>query len=289
MQKFWNRLTGKKKEEPVRPVISDVKTAPLTADQLNAVSIQNSPKLQPPQLMVGIGQSIGKLRDHNEDSLFVLNATISGEKEGDPFGIFIIADGMGGHQHGEAASDAAARAMANYLVNKLDQPLFGLHPEVQSEPLQDILQAGVQEAQESVIRKAPGGGTTLTAALLVGEQVTFAHVGDSRAYLFFPDGRVQQATRDHSLVWRLQELGQITEEEAAVHPQRNVLYRAVGQGDPFEPDILTHPFPRPGWLMMCSDGLWGQVAEHEMLRIILSAPNPNTACQQLVAAANDAG
>jgi PPM family protein phosphatase len=284
VQKFWDKLFGKKK-----PVISDVKTAPLTEDQLKAVSIQTTPKLQPPQLIFGCGQSIGKQREHNEDTIFTLNASVSGDKEAIPFAICIVADGMGGHQHGEIASNAAAKAMASYLVRKLFQPFFGVHPEVFSESLQELLQGGVQEAQQAVVRQAPGGGTTLTAAFILGEQVTFAHVGDSRAYFLFPDGRIQQVTRDHSLVWRLQELGQITEKEAAVHPQRNVLYRAIGQGDPFEPDISTLPFPRPGYLMMCSDGLWGVLPEQEIFRIIHTAQDPVLACQQLVDAANDAG
>jgi PPM family protein phosphatase len=284
VQKFWDKLFGKKK-----PILSDVKTAPLTEDQLRAVTIQNTPKLQPPQLIFGSGQSIGKQRDHNEDTILTLSASVAGEKEAVPFGIFIIADGMGGHQHGEVASNAAAKAMASHLVRKLYQPIFGLHPEALGESLQEILQGGVQEAQQAVLKQAPGGGTTLTAAFIMGEQTTIAHVGDSRAYFLYPDGRIQQITRDHSLVWRLQELGQITEAEASVHPQRNVLYRAIGQGDPFEPDISTQPFPRPGYLMMCSDGLWGVVPEQEIFRIIHSAPSPTEACQQLVEAANDAG
>ena len=284
MQTFFKKLFHKEK-----PILSDVKTAPLTEDQLKAVSIKAAPKLHPPQLLTGFGQSIGRVREHNEDSVFVLNASLSGEKEGAPFGIFIIADGMGGHQHGEVASNTAIRAMAGCLVRKLYQPFFGLVPDDQGESLHEIMQAGVQEAQQAVVRQVPGGGTTLTAAVVLGEQLTLAHVGDSRAYFLHPDGRVQQITRDHSLVWRLQELGQITEKEALVHPQRNVLYRAIGQGDPFEPDVATMPFPRPGTLMMCSDGLWGLVQEEEIFRIVHTAASPAIACQQLIDAANAEG
>ncbi len=100
---------------------------------------------------------------------------------------------------------------------------------------------------------------------------------------------MQAVTKDHSLVGRLIELGQITEEEAAVHPQRNVLYRALGQSEPFEPDLDIQTFPRPGHLMICSDGLWGVVPEEEMRRIIMNSPSLPDACQQLTAAANDAG
>jgi protein phosphatase len=148
---------------------------------------------------------------------------------------------------------------------------------------------GVHEAQQAVIKLAPGGGTTLTAAFVMGDQVTIAHVGDSRAYFLYPDGRMQSITRDHSLVRRLQELGQITEKEAAVHPQRNVLYRAIGQGEPFDSDVNTHLLPRPGYLLICSDGLWGVVPDMDIFQIVTNAPNPSMACHSLVEAANAAG
>ena len=119
--------------------------------------------------------------------------------------------------------------------------------------------------------------------------MTIAHVGDSRAYTVSEDGQVEVLTRDHSLVQRLVELGQITDEEAAVHPQKNVLYRALGQGEPFSPDIRTIPTPQHGYLLICSDGLWGVVPEEQIIKIILESENPQDACSALVAAANEAG
>ena len=110
----------------------------------------------------------------------------------------------------------------------------------------------------------------------MGDQVTIAHVGDSRAYFIYPDGKMHTITRDHSLVRRLIELGQLTEREAASHPQRNVLYRALGQGEPFEPDVSTHQFPRPGYLLVCSDGLWGVLSDEEILAIIQSSSDPTS-------------
>jgi serine/threonine protein phosphatase PrpC len=129
----------------------------------------------------------------------------------------------------------------------------------------------------------------LTTALIVGNQLLIAHVGDSRAYVIYPDGRLQTITRDHSLVKRLEELGQITSSEAASHPQRNVLYRALGQGEPFEPDVTNFPLPLDSYLLLCSDGLWGVVPEKELLEIILSGASPQQACQAMVEAANQAG
>jgi serine/threonine protein phosphatase PrpC len=151
------------------------------------------------------------------------------------------------------------------------------------------MEQGIVEAQRAVLLNAPGGGTTLTAAMVIGDQITLSHVGDSRAYFIFPDGRIESITQDHSLVRRLQDLGQIDEKEASIHPQRNVLYRALGQREPFRPDIVTLTLPHPGYILLCSDGLWGSVPDMEILRIIYAAENPAVACHNLVEAANQAG
>ncbi|HTX79367.1 MAG TPA: protein phosphatase 2C domain-containing protein [Longilinea sp.] len=271
-----------------KTTFSDVQTAPLSEEQLKAVSI-TPVALRPLQLLVGSAQSIGKQRDHNEDSLFTLNAILADGTSELPFGIFLIADGMGGHQHGEIASGVAVRAFSHYMLSRLYLPFINLISESPGESIQELMETAVHEAQQAVVRRAPGGGTTLTAALVLGEQVTIAHVGDSRAYFVYPDGRMQVITHDHSLVHRLVELGQLNEDEALSHPQRNVLYRAVGQSEPYRPDIDTYQLPHPGSLLICSDGLWSVVAENQVFRIIKNAANPSIACHELVKAANDAG
>lgn len=285
MLDFFRRIFKKTRSDQA---LVDIKTAPLSEDQLDTVT-SHVVTFQPSQLLVGVGQSVGRQRDHNEDTVFVLNTLLSGSSDNLPFGIFIVADGMGGHQYGEVASVVAARAMSSYLVRKIYQPLYSLKPEPPSDSFQEIMQEAVHEAQQAVLKQVPGGGTTLTAAFILGEQVTLAHVGDSRAYVIYPDGRMQGVTRDHSLVRRLIELGQITEKEAQVHPQRNVLYRALGQGEPLEGDISTFPLPHPGYLMLCSDGLWGVVSDLDIFRIISGAPHPSLACHNLIEAANAAG
>jgi serine/threonine protein phosphatase PrpC len=281
--RFIRKIFGGRKSDP-----TDVKTAPLSEEQVKAVSIRQV-EFEPPQLIVGVGASVGKQREHNEDTLFAMSMSLAGTIEAVPFGIFIIADGMGGHQNGEIASGIATRTMASHLIQKIYYPFLNIKVEDQAESFQEIMHHGVSEAQHAVIKQVPGGGTTLTTALIVGSQVTLAHVGDSRAYFIFPDGRMQSITRDHSLVKRLIELGQITEKEAVIHPQRNVLYRAIGQGEPFEPDINTFPLPRPGYLMLCTDGLWGVVPDLDIYRIITNASSPTLACHDLIEAANAAG
>jgi serine/threonine protein phosphatase PrpC len=276
----------KKKKQPAAMV--DLGTKPLSEDQLGAVSVSKV-VIKPPQLLIGCAQSVGKQRDHNEDTLFTLSSVISDGNTELPFGLFIIADGMGGHLHGEIASGVAARAVAQYTMQKLLPSLLGLNQESQNESLQEIMEDGINEAQQTVIKRAPGGGTTLTAALVIGEQVTLAHVGDSRAYFIHPDGRMQVMTQDHSLVRRLVELGQMTEADAASSNQRNILYRAIGQMEPFKPDINTYLFPHPGSVLLCSDGLWVTVPEVDIFEVVSTIPNPSLACNKLVDMANSAG
>ncbi len=148
-----------------------------------------------------------------------------------PFGLYIVADGMGGHQYGEVASNAAARIIAGQVLRKFHSYLFTLPTQQPEESLQEIMEEAIREAHRIVQRDAPGSGTTVTAALVLGQQVTVGHVGDSRLYSIHPAGTVEQLTHDHSLVQRLEELGHLNKEEAAVYPHRNVLIRAVGQGD----------------------------------------------------------
>jgi protein phosphatase len=196
---------------------------------------------------------------------------------------------MGGHQFGEVASNAAVRIVADHIMKKFKPYLFSLQPSQPDESLQEIMQNAVKDTQKTIQAEAPGSGTTLTAALVLGNQVTVAHIGDSRAYHIYPDGRTEVITRDHSLVMRLEELGHISPDEAENYPHRNVLYRALGQGDNLEADVFTLSFPQSGYLMLCSDGLWGVVADLDMVRIIKEAPNLHRACQSLVEAANEAG
>lgn len=283
---FFRNLFGKKE---TLPTVDNVVTAPLSDVQLQSIKALAQNHFEPLQFLVACGQSVGRQRELNEDSMFTFSTTIAGNSSNPPFGLYIIADGMGGHQYGEVASNTAIRTISGYIMKKFHNSLFGMPSQPVDESLQEILQAAVMEAQRAVLREAPGSGTTVTAALVLGQQLTIAHVGDSRAYLLYNDQRMEAVTRDHSLVRRLEELGQITAAEAAVHPQRNVLYRAIGQGETLEADVVTTPFPIGGYLLICSDGLWGLVSDDEMRRIVYSAPNIQRACQEMVTSANSAG
>ena len=287
MNKIFNWLFGSK-PTPTK-TLDTANTAPLTDQQLQSIVNNQNPRFDLQQLIAAGGQSVGKQRELNEDSLLAITSTMAGNSGNLPFGLYIIADGMGGHQFGEVASNAAIRTVAGYVLRKFHSYLFQIKTDTMDESFQEIMLAAVSEAQRAIQREAPGSGTTLTAALVLGQQITVAHVGDSRAYFVYPDGRIEAITRDHSLVKRLEELGHISPEEAENYPHRNVLYRALGQGEILEPDIFTVAFPQPAYLMICSDGLWGVVSEQDLVRSITEAPNLQRACQNLVTAANMAG
>lgn len=289
MADFFKKLFGTRDEQEKQKQIDAATTAPLSDQQINSIIASQHVAYEMRQLIASVGQSVGKQREHNEDSVLTLTSTISGSTENVPFGLYIVADGMGGHQFGEVASNAAVRLIAGNVMKKFHSYLYTLPTQSLQESLQEVMEVSIMEAHQYVQREAPGSGTTVTAALVLGQQMTIAHVGDSRAYAIYPDGRVESLTRDHSLVKRLEELGHLSKDEVENFPHRNVLIRALGQGETLEADIFTIPFPQGGSLMLCSDGLWGVVNEKDIVRIVNEAPNLHRACQSLVEAANAAG
>ncbi len=289
MADFFRRLFGSKDNTQGQAVGDSATTAPLTDQQIKSILDVQNVKFDMKQLIASVGQSVGKQREHNEDSVLALTSTIAGGVENIPFGLYIVADGMGGHQFGEVASNAAIRIIGGNVTKKFHSYLYHLPTQSLQESLQEVMESSIMEAHQYVQREAPGSGTTVTAALVLGQQMTIAHVGDSRAYAVYPDGRVETLTRDHSLVKRLEELGHLSKDEAENFPHRNVLIRALGQGETLEADIFTTPFPQGGYLLLCSDGLWGVVNEKDIFRLVSGAPNLHRACQSLVEAANAAG
>lgn len=278
---FLQRIFGRAPTDLEKASPDGIETAPLDPATIDGTALSN-------YTLVGSSNSTGVERAHNEDALFSLLGSSYGENAVPNFGLFIVADGMGGHRSGEVASALSIRSVAARLSADPILQLFELNGSVDSRPLQDLVRQALQDANQAVVNKVPGGGTTLTIALVLGNQMTIGHVGDSRAYIL-TQHETKVVTRDHSLVNRLVELGQITEAEAAVHPQRNVLYKAIGQGSNLEVEVETHPVPKNGFLLICSDGLWGVVPDEEIQRIAWGADHPQTACDELVRAANAAG
>jgi serine/threonine protein phosphatase PrpC len=180
--------------------------------------------------------------------------------------------------------------VAHHIIQQLYLPTLVVEEQSADQPaLNEVLVNAVQAANRAVATRVPGGGTTLTCALLLGPRAYVAHVGDSRAYLVKQADGLDQVTHDHSLVDRLVELGQLTRDEAEVHPQKNVLYRAIGQSGLLDVDTYVRTVSKGARLLLCSDGLWSMVSETEIPAIITAAPSLQIACDDLVAAANHAG
>lgn len=238
---------------------------------------------------VGWATDVGRVRSHNEDTALVLTAAHSGDEGSSAFGLFIVADGMGGHLDGEIASSLAARVAAHHIVDQCYLPhlLSGQHGGAHANP-SEILAEAVQAANSAVMDQVPGGGTTLTCALLLGSQAFVAHVGDSRAYVV-SERELEQITHDHSVVNHLIESGQLPPDQAAIHPQKNVLYRAVGQSDELEVNIHVREIAPGDRLLLCSDGLWDMVSDDRVTGIVANAATLQTACDDLITTANQAG
>ena len=242
------------------------------------------------KLTVGWATDVGEVRSHNEDTAFIVTSVLDGDETLPSFGLFALADGMGGHQAGEVASSLAARAVAHYITREFYLPILVREERDTGQPsLKEVLVDAVRAANDTVADRVPGGGTTLTCALVLGSQVYIAHVGDSRAYIVTKANGLDQITNDHSLVGRLVELGQLTRDGAATHLQKNVLYRAIGQRGKLEVEIHARTISGGERLLLCSDGLWGMVSDTEIASIVTNAPSLQAACESLVAAANQAG
>lgn len=218
-------------------------------------------------LKFGSRTDIGYVRDHNEDSLIIIPP------------LFAVADGMGGHEAGEIASEITVNTLAELAPSHLDA---------------EGLTAAVEAANYNVM-KAPrqgigrnGMGTTLTAAMLEGERLLIAQVGDSRAYLLHK-GHLQQITRDHSLMADLIESGQITPEEAKYHPNRSVITRAIGSDINMRPDIYELNVSAGDRVLICSDGLSSMVSNHAIEAIMRRQDEPQRCADELVQTALENG
>jgi protein phosphatase len=242
-------------------------------------------------LLFGQASDQGMVRNTNQDAAFSMYFTGESVEEQPDFGIFIVADGMGGHIHGEKASALTARTVASHIMQTLYMPLLnGENINDADRPtIAEALNHAVKQANQYVLEQVPDGGTTITSVVILNNIAHVAHVGDSRAYLFTSEGEMEQITRDHSLVQRLIELDQITPEEATTHKQRHVLYRAIGQNDDLEVDTLTRRLPAGSQLLLCSDGLWGMLEKEDILDIITTTLDPQEACEKLIALANTQG
>jgi PPM family protein phosphatase len=221
------------------------------------------------------GTDVGLLRSGNEDS------HLRGRT------VFAVADGLGGHQGGEVASAMAVEPLA-----PLDGRAFA-----DAREAAEALAEAIREANLAILRRARsdpelwGMGTTVTAAAVAGDRVLqLAHVGDSRAYLLRQDAPLRQLTTDHTVVQEAVARGLLTRQQAAVHPQRGVVTRAVGL-DPQVPVDLPEPLElEPGdQVLLCTDGLTEVVDDDRIAAVLAAQADGDDACRELIAAANQGG
>lgn len=232
--------------------------------------------------MRAYGKSVtGLKRKNNEDAIYIAT------EESSLKNLYIVADGMGGHNAGEVASNGTIEAFQEYAQSHIDS--------MQNEnEILDILVEAVQYCNSVIYHKSIESeklsemGTTLIIAVILNNKLYVTHVGDSRLYLY-RQGEIRQLTNDHSYVMELVRLGKITREEAAVHPNRNVITRAVGTHQTIEIDTIIEPLLEGDKILICSDGLSTMVDDWEIEEVLKKELTGEEKVQALIDKANANG
>lgn len=228
---------------------------------------------------IGGYSHIGKVREINEDAYYISN---------DQINLFIVADGMGGHNAGEVASHEAIKAIKGFAAENLND-----YVDKDEESICNFLTEAIKEANHKVFLKSQedetcqGMGTTLTVVLILSKAYV-GHVGDSRAYLI-KNNDIEQITKDHSLVAELVRNGSISKSEAKCHPQRNIITRALGTEQAIATDIFTFDFNHEDIIILCTDGLSNVIEEDEIKDCFIGCDKVQEACEELVSLANERG
>jgi len=224
-------------------------------------------------MLAYVKSDIGMVRKANEDSFAF-----------EPPHLFVVADGMGGHVAGEVASNIAAATVKEYVLRNLGD----VHP-------RQLLEQAILQANQEIFEKAQnhaeyaGMGTTVTAAILDESNIFWGHVGDSRLY-YANNDVLEQLTSDHSLVWELIKAGTISKEEALVHPQRNILTRAVGTSEHLRVETGAYQYHPGDKVLLCTDGLTNMVGEDELaLAMVNNTQDGQLILDGLIEKANNAG
>ena len=241
---------------------------------------------QPLRIEVAGQTDVGRKRSHNEDNFAIFSE----------FGLYIVADGMGGHASGEVASKMAIDTMKEFFSATSEDPerTWPYKMDRSKGYEENRLITGVKLSNLRIYETAQknskqrGMGTTLCALFAVEDGIYVAHVGDSRAYRI-REGKIEQLTEDHSLLNDYKKMKKLTEEEIANFPHKNVIVRALGMKDTVKVDTRFE-MPRVGdAMLLCSDGLSGPVTDPRMLEIVMGSADLPTATHRLIEAANENG
>ena len=241
---------------------------------------------------------VGQVRDHNEDAVLVKEVG-QGTIDGNDFhGLYIVSDGMGGAEAGEVASQIAIQTVAEHIeeawAQEASQDGEDGSAAFDAGAWETRLRNAVASANARIVQygkdhpESAGLGATIVAVLIRAGQLTLAWVGDSRVYML-DKGELRQISHDHSLVARLVEIGQLTEEEALTHEHRNVLIRSLGSKENVEVDTASYRLNRGVRILLCSDGLTSHVSDPVVSDILSRHRNPYDAALECTVAANAGG
>jgi serine/threonine protein phosphatase PrpC len=228
---------------------------------------------------------VGQVRQNNEDNFYIDKS----------IGLFVVADGMGGHASGEVASRMTVDVIRDYFKSAGGSKPVQIGPyqkdvsDVTNRLASAIRLANMAVYEASLNRtELRGMGTTVVAAQIDGKRLSIAHVGDSRIYLVRAEN-IEQLTDDHSIVYEQMKRDLITKEEAARSEMRNILTRALGTTDDVEVDLAEMSLAPDDVLLLCSDGLSGMVDDDTLLSVMMAVKDPAIACDRLIALANENG
>jgi protein phosphatase len=267
-----------------QPPPDQASTAPLDPRRVSG----EMPKGARRHITSGVAQLKGNGRPTNNDALLLLSGSSDGNDDLPDFGLFCIADGVGQDRGGLKASSIAVRSIGRNMAQGAILDFLEPEPMAHTRSLQEMIRLAIQQANREVRTRAEGSAATLTSALVFDEQMILGHVGDTRAYIVDGSG-IRQITRDHSLVQELVETGTIKPEDALVHPQRDVLWNAMGKAIDVKVDIHVEAIPRDGYLLLCSDGLWSLLGDEVIYESAKGDPSPQAYCENLIKMAEESG
>ena len=233
---------------------------------------------------IGMLTDVGKVRTIDEDSILAADLSVGVNSKSSKFLLLAVADGMGGHAKGEEASKIALNAIARAVIPEL----------FNDTPFTELLEKGIQNANQDILDytakypESSGMGTTSVCAVVKGNEVHLANVGDSRAYVV-SDDEIRQVTKDHSYVQALVDEGKITQAEAREHPKKNIITKAVGISPSVEADKSILTLGSDESLLLCCDGVIAHLTDEDIHKIINDSPDPQSACQKIVDITNERG
>jgi serine/threonine protein phosphatase PrpC len=275
---FLKRLFSVIKPAPVEQISTEPLDPQALRGYISAIARRH--------MLVGAAYSAGMNRNQGDDSFLVFTSGADGDEGLLDFGIFCVADGSG--ESGHIASSIAIRTIAHDLTRDAFLSLLEDDPNEEAKPLDELIHRSFEEANTAVLTRADGGATMLTAALVLGDQMVIGHIGNTRAYSILGE-KIECITCDQSLDKSINKNDAVKEGDAIrEHPPGDLL-NALGKTTDFKVDVASYNVMPGSRLLLCSDGLWNDVAESKIRLIATGSECPQTACDNLIATAQEAG